>query len=191
MNPQPITITTPALLDAACNAVALAMRDSLTWLDNAYGRAVKRERMQDGQRVIYPAIYAGGGEYLRLFPDEHLGNFCWMDVQDGYSVDWIARKYWRVRATAGLIVWFDLRSVYPSTYDSNTEENVKSAVLGALRSALSPALRFTVSRAWDRSENIFRGYSLSEVDNQFMMRPYGCFRLDGELVYETACTDGD
>lgn len=191
MNPQPITISTPALLDAACNAVATSLGDSLVWLDNAFGRAVKREKQMDGQRVLYPAIYAGSGEYLRLFPDEHLGNFCWMDIQDGYTMDWIARNYWRVRATAGLVVWFDLRRVYPTTYDSNSEENVKAAVLTALHTALPPALRFTVSRAWDRSENIFRGYSLSEVDNQFMMRPYGCFRLEGELRYETSCADGD
>jgi hypothetical protein len=187
MNPAPITISSPALLDAACKAVGDALETRLSWLTNAYGRAEKKERTRDGQRIQYPAVYCGGNEYLMLFPDGHLSNFCFFDVTDGYTAEWTPRRYWQVKATVGLIFWFDMRTVYASNHESKTAENVKDAVLTALGATLGPAVRFTVNRILDRSENIFRGYSISEIDNQFMMRPYGCFRLEGELVYQYHC----
>jgi hypothetical protein len=187
MNPTPITISGPALLDKAAKAVADILDANLTWLTTAYPKADKRERMKDTQRILYPAVYCGNGEYLSMFPDDALGNFSFLDVQDGYTAEWTPRRIWQVRANAGLVVWFDMRSVYPTTYEQKTPENVKDAVMTALQKKLTPGLRFIINRVWDRTENIYRGYTLSEIDNQFAMRPYGCFRLDGELTYEYHC----
>jgi hypothetical protein len=187
MNPTPITISSPQLLDAACKQIGDVLKANLSWLTSAYGLSEKRERLKDNVRTLYPAIYCGGGEHLKMLPDEHLGNFCYFDVQDGYQVESIPRKYWRLEATVGLVFWFDLRKVYPTTFDANTDENVKAAVLTALQKTMAPTFRFTVTRVYDRSENIYRGYTLSEIDNQFLMRPYGGFRLEGTLVYENAC----
>jgi hypothetical protein len=187
MNPTPITITGPALIDQAVEGVNTVLKANLSWLTGAYGKAEKRERTKDSQRVQYPAVYCGNNEYLGMFPDDKLGCFSFFDIADGYTIEWQPRRYWKATANAGLVVWVDMRRVYPTTHQVKTLENVKQDVLTALQSALSPALRFTVNRAFDRTENIYRGYTISEIDNQFAMRPYGCFRLEGVLNYEFSC----
>ena len=45
----------------------------------------------------------------------------------------------------------------------------------------------TLSRIYERAENVFQGYSLDEVDNQYLMSPYAGFRITGEMVIDEEC----
>ena len=40
----------------------------------------------------------------------------------------------------------------------------------------------SINRIYHLAENIYREFTLSEIDNQFLMHPYAGFRLEGELV---------
>jgi hypothetical protein len=40
---------------------------------------------------------------------------------------------------------------------------------------------------YERAENVFEGYSLDEVDNQFLMQPFAGLRITGELIVDEEC----
>lgn len=47
--------------------------------------------------------------------------------------------------------------------------------------------RLTVTQIEEKAENIYKGYSLDEVDNQFLMHPFGGLRFDGKLTINESC----
>ena len=50
-------------------------------------------------------------------------------------------------------------------------------------------MRMDITKMYDQAENIFREYSLKEIDTQYLMQPYGGVRFDLELIYREECYD--
>lgn len=172
----------PKGLDAAILDVNQSLLQGLNWLDRAYGKADKLEEERDGRRVRFPGIYAGGGlktQYVRMFPDRTLGNFCWVDVDDGYEADWIPGQQSYLTARASWVFWYNIEDVFGVNSDNYTNRNVIDAVMIALRFAKG----LEVTNIYERGENIYKGYDINEVKNQFLMRPYQGFRIETELRY--------
>lgn len=47
--------------------------------------------------------------------------------------------------------------------------------------------RIELAKIYEQAENIFKGYSLREIDTQYLMQPYGGIRIDGFLMYREEC----
>jgi hypothetical protein len=187
MNPTPITITSPVLADVALAQLQVILEANLSWLTTAYGKIEKRVFQDPESRpVVFPAIFCGEKEYLNLLPDEHLGNYSYVEVLDSQEVVWRPRQTPDFKADIALVFWFDFRTVYPSDHNTRTVEHVKADVLDALNVSM-PGLRITVNSISERAENIYRGFSASEIQHQFLMRPYGGFRVDANIFYKSAC----
>ena len=188
------TITTPAkadpqLLDLALDELAAKLASGVSWIDQAFGKAERLAAKDERGAVVYePVIYTAARaekDYYSLFPNDQLGNFSWFDVQAAQTFRKPQGHYYRdIETTAGLVVWLDFRTAWPTDYTKRTVENAKADVLEALltgsiaNSSIEP-LRFT-----ERAEEVFRGYNHREADIQFRMRPYACFRLDINIIYK-------
>ena len=88
-------------------------------------------------------------------------------------------------------MWFDLRKIYDTDTNRNTEA-LKADILRVLAGRTGWRLdegRVTIARIYERAENIYRGYTLSEIDNQFLMHPYGGMRFEGVLEFAEVCYD--
>lgn len=190
-NPTIAAVTSPTLLDLAINQVNASLSGGLSWLTTAYGKAERRERLRDTARVLYPAIYTGSGEeYLSMLPDEHLGRYTWWDIEDPQPMDWQKNQLIFHRVRFGLVLWGDIRSIYPADHEARTTEHIKAEVLSLLNRSAWPNVSLRVEEIWERSENVYRGYTVSEVENQFEMRPYFALRFAGEMKYHAQCTPG-
>jgi hypothetical protein len=42
---------------------------------------------------------------------------------------------------------------------------------------------------YQTAENVFDGYTLDEVDNQYLMAPFAGFRLTGEMIIDEECDE--
>lgn len=182
------------MLDKVIGRIQAGLVAGVPWLDVAFGRAQRLTKMQQGKRIITPNVFCGGwnghgeNDYIEVSPDSKIGNFSFFAVEDPQT---ISAGPWARTITVpfGLVVWFDLRRVYGEASNRNIER-LKADVLAVLEGKNGwhlDAGRVTIARCFEQVENIYRGYSLSEIDNQFLMHPYGGFRFEGTLMFDEYC----
>lgn len=185
-NKAPI-IANPQLIDRVIGDIQKGLVDNIGWLDRAFGRAERLVKIIGGKKHFTPNVYAGDNEYIPVAPDSKIGNFSFFWIDDPQSVVWIPNQQGDIKAPFALIFWFDLRRVY-NTADNRNKEALKAEILRILNGGFwLKNGRITVNRIYDLAENIYRGFSLDEVDNQFLMHPFGGFRFEGILEIEEPC----
>lgn len=189
-------IQNPIMLDRVIGNIQNGLVDNIPWLDAAFGRSQRLTKMMNGKRIITPNVYCGGwrghgpDDYIEVSPDSKIGNFSFFEIEDPQTIDatpWIRQ----ITAPFGLIVWFDLKRVY-NQYDNRNTEYLKAQILRVLNGRGGwhlPDGRMVINRIYERAENIYRGYTLSEIDNQFLMHPFAGFRFDGILEFDELCTE--
>lgn len=182
------------MLDLHLGEIQKGLVENVAWLDAAFGRAQRLTKEMNGKRIVTPNVYCGGwnghgeNDYIEVSPDSKIGNFSFFEIDDPQTIDagpW-ARE---VKAPFGLIVWFDLTRVYKTADNRNTEK-IKAEILRVLGGRAGWHLsegRITINRIYERAENIYKGYTLSEIDNQFLMHPFGGIRFDGVLEFAEYC----
>ena len=176
----------PYLFDKVIQGLQDALGD-LTWLNHIFGRSERLVKMKDGMRNYTPNVYYGRDEYLVLLPDNKaLGNYCFFVMEEPQTVSVPFNASNRVRAPFSLIVWVDMRTV-GATYDDRNTEQLKEQLLKTLRRAWIRHGAITLERVYERAENVFEGYSLQEVDNQYLMSPFAGFRITGEMQIDEEC----
>ncbi len=194
MNINAPVIPNAVMLDEIIGEIQQGLVDNLSWLDAAFGRSQRLTKMVAGKKIIVPNVYCGGwnghgeNDYIEVSPDSRIGNFSFFEIDDPQTINagpW-ARE---IKAPFGLIFWFDLTRVYKQASNRNTEK-LKADILHILNGRYGWHLtsgRIAINKIYERAENIYRGYSLSEIDNQFLMHPFAGFRFDGLLEYEELC----
>lgn len=185
------------MLDKVIGEIQAGLVDNLSWLDVAFGRSQRLTKKMNGKTIITPNVFCGGwnghgeNDYIEVSPDSHIGNFSFIEIEEPQTID--AGPWERTITTPfSLIVWFDLTRVYNEASNRNTEK-LKGQILHLLNGRMGwhlPSGRVTVNRIYERAENIYRGYTLSEIDNQFLMHPFGGFRFEGTLVFDEDCYTG-
>ena len=187
-------IPNAVMLDRVIGEIQQGLVDNISWLNAAFGRSQRLTKMMNGKKIVTPNVYCGGwnghgeNDYIETSPDSKIGNFAFFEIEDPQTIDagpW-ARQ---IKAPFGLIVWFDLTRVYNTATNRNTEK-LKAQILRVLNGRAGWHLtggRIIINRIYERPENIYRGYTLSEIDNQFLMHPYAGFRFDGILEYDELC----
>ena len=189
-------IDNPVMLDEIISEIQNGLVTNVSWLDVAFGRAQRLSKNIHGKRVITPNVYCGGwnghgpNDYIEVSPDSKIGNFSFFEIDDPQTIDagpW-ARE---IKAPFGLVVWFDLTRVYNAADNRNTEK-LKAEILRVLNGRAGWHLsngRIAINKIYERAENIYRGYTLSEIDNQFLMHPFAGFRFDGLLEFAELCVE--
>lgn len=189
-------IKNPVMLDRVIGEIQNGLVENLPWLDAAFGRCQRLTKEMNGKRIVTPNVFCGGwrghgqNDYIEVSPDAKIGNFSFFEIEDPETIEagpWIRR----ITAPFSLIVWFDLTRVYDEASNRNTEY-IKAQILRVLNGRDGWHLtdgRIVVNRIYERSENIYRGYTLSEIDNQFLMHPFGGFRFEGILEFNELCVN--
>lgn len=188
-------IQNPVMLDRVIASIQQGLVDGLPWLDVAFGRCQRiRKKSVDGREFYTPDVYCGGwnghgeNDYIEVSPDSGIGNFSFFVVEDPQE---FTRGPWArtIRTPYALVFWFDLRKVYGTETNRNTEF-LKAQILHLINGRGGwhlPEGRIIFNRCYERAENIYRGFSLSEIDNQFLMHPFAGFRFEGILEYDELC----
>lgn len=163
---------------------------SLTWMQHIFGRAERLTKMGvNGQRLAFPAVYLKNGEYIPLVPDNtELGNYSFFVLDDPQMVTVPMGTMNRVKAPFSLIVWVDTRTIESGqASDTRNTEYIKEQLLKAVRRAWLRHGSVTVERIYQQADNVFQGFTLDEVDNQYLMAPFAGFRLTGEMIIDEEC----
>lgn len=187
-------ISNPVLVDRVLWNIQNGLMDNVDWLDVAFGRAQRIVKMINGKRYYTPNVYVGSddyrgeNDYLDVSPDANIGNFSFFWIDDPQDVEWIPKAQSGMKYPFSLIVWFDLRKVYPGQLDNRNTEALKNEILTVLNGGFwLKEGTITVNKIYELAENVYRGFTLDEVDNQFLMHPFGGFRFDGVLSVVQPC----
>lgn len=187
-------INNPVMLDKVIGQIQQGLVENISWLDVAFGRAQRLTKNVEGRSIITPNVYCGGwnghgeNDYIEVSPDAKIGNFAFFEVDDPQTIEvstWIRQ----ITTPFALIVWFDLTRVYGVPDNRNTEY-LKAQILKVLNGRGGWHLgdgRIVLNQIYERAENIYRGYTLSEIDNQFLMHPFAGFRFEGTLQFDELC----
>lgn len=197
-----ITKTNPVLLDRTIDEIRLHLTNHFEWLNYAFGKAYTMTEYRRGEgKFIYPAFYNGNGEYKSLLPNDNYGNFSWFDIYDPQNVEYQNPFLPSLIFQGAIIFWINLQSI--PGYDNNNliyTEEIKNDIL---RLMTAPGFisdgNFTITKIYERFENIYKGYSIEKVynsikesnlqamDKQFLLYPYAGMRFEFTAYIKEKC----
>ena len=182
-------ITTPYLFDKVIRELQQALKDGLPWLENSFGRVERRVTEVNERRLYVPAIYQQDGMYGIMLPDDRLGCYSFFVMHDPQEVLNRMQTEVRIKSPFSLIVWVDMRRVEKKMRmpDERNTEYIKEQVLSVIETASKRKGHISINRIYERAENVFDGFSLDEVNNQFLMSPFAGFRFYGEMIVTNDC----
>ena len=193
-NPVQQTIIDPQLEDKVIAQINTELISRLSWLDAAYGKAYRLvERAPNGSNLFKPAVYVGGSlnrEYFDMMPDEHKGNFVFWDVADDAAPQqWSTWNYNDSVVSFGLVFWGNIEKIYPTDHKLRTIQHIKQEFIDILQGINIVGGTFTITGYSERAENIYPGYTTTEIANQYLMRPYVGLRFSGTFKIRIDCAD--
>lgn len=183
--PIPPQITNPTLEAEAVQKLQNLFTANLIWLENCY--ALVRtgfEAHQEEKKYKYPQIYAGlsnkKAEYYDLRPNDQLKSYCFFEVEAPYEYN---QEDQTAKYSLAAIFWYNLAKIDGRNYDYSSE--LIAHVLKVIRGSeyLTKVIDIKVEK---RPEEVFSKYSLNPLtDNQFLMYPYGAFKISF-IFYDNA-----
>lgn len=176
----------PVLIDRVLASLQDTLVLKISWLNFAFGRAQRLVTKKGNVDFYYPGVFTGEKEYRNVLPGEYAGNYSFFVVSDPQKVDYVQHQRNNITAKFSLIFWYNLSKIYPGTSERKTEET-KAEILKVVTEAILPAGRITVESIYEQAENIYKGYSLKEIDNQHLMHPFAGIRIDGEILVKESC----
>ena len=193
----------PVLLDKIIQDIQTKLKEKLTWLDYAFGRAYKLVQHQDnGVKFIYPAAYIGNSDYISLLPDDNYGNFCWFDIYDSQKVINVVQSTPQFTISGAIIFWFNLDSIF-SDNDAMYTEEIKDEIIRVLSTPgiVKQTGKLAINEIYERFENIYSGYSIEKIynsyqysgqdiqslDKMFFMHPYSGLRFEFTITTRELC----
>lgn len=193
----------PVLLDKILQDMQKVLLEKLPWLNYAFGKGYKlAEHRTDGNKFIYPAAYNGNAEYISLLPNDNFGNFSWFDIYDPQDIVPVMQALPQYTFSGALIFWFDLTTIYDDSDFIYTEE-VKNEITQVLTTPglISTIGRLEITKIYERFENIYKGYSIEkiynnyaykgegiqDIDKQFFMFPYAGLRIEFNITTRELC----
>lgn len=196
-NENQLVTSTPRLIDEALQPFNVVLKANVSWLSNCYGMAHTRYKdaaqgsnsATNRRKHAFPAVPGEKTEYINLFPDEHLKSFSFFVLENGmmdveYTSDTNSPK---IEATLGMVVWYDLRDIYGAQWATNSVQNVVRDLMQVLRTLHVVGLYHSWYKVAFDKNRVYSGFSVGDIDEVAFMRPKGCFKLIGDIIYKETC----
>lgn len=178
----------PKLFDKVFSQMQDNLSEGLSWLDNCFPKAERLVKIINGKRIYTPNYYLGNNEYELILPDSGLGNFSFFTLDEPQNTEYKVWGRTTLKAPFSLIVWVDMRRMNDG--DERNTDAVKQEILQVLNGDFRILEgHYQINRIYEKAENVFDGFTLDEVDNQFLMHPFCGWRFTGEAIIKTDCVE--
>lgn len=205
-NIGPVPQYSVSLVDVHIETIMKSLVKNLYWLDVAYGRAQRITRTVGSKTYKAPAVYYGYGysandkgeiekvhenyenEYLEMLPDSGIGNFSFFYMLEPQVLHMEFMRQGYIQAPFALIFWLDFTKIYGAPWMRNTEA-IKAQIIKCLnrKTTFSSNCSLELTKVYETAEQIYKEFTIDEVDNQFLMHPFFGFRFEGILKFEEPC----
>lgn len=181
--------TRPYLFDKVIHELQQALKNGLPWLDHSFGRCERLVKTVDGKRIYTPNVYKGNEQYEQILPDDRHGCYSFFVLHEPQEVLNRMQMEVRIKTPFSLVMWVDMRKVEQKMRmpDERNTDYIKEQVLSVIATSFLKKGSVSVARIYEKAENVFDGFSLDEVDNQYLMSPFAGFRFYGEMIVTNDC----
>lgn len=169
------------------------LKASLSWLDKAFGQSQTVIKPVNGVNYKVPCVYVGStrknfaDDYIEVSPDAKIGNFSFITLHEPNEVGWNDNVQGYVTTPFSITFWFDLRKIF-GTSDNRNIDGLKAEILRELNGGFMIRNgKLRINRIYETAQGVYKGYTLDETRNQYMMHPYGALRFEGELKVLEPC----
>lgn len=169
------------MIDDTVKRICDTLADKIDWLDYSFGRSFE---LINGDGSHYPAVHLSGNEYESVLPNDGLGNFSFFEVEDPHS---LVDNSMKVKFNGNLIFWFNLNSIYGTIGNSLNIDALRKQIIEALSNRFHMHATIKINGIYEKAENIFKGYSLKQIDTQYLMLPFYGFRFSLTITERTIC----
>jgi hypothetical protein len=156
------------------------------------------EKRVNADGIIYPAVYQSTSkDYLNMLPNDNWKpGYGFFDVSDPQEIlhdkEENGPQVWPTfQANLSIIVYVDVSRLYTTPGDYRyVKQVIKEQLLDILHRKLTTLQGFyTSKRMYEKEiEQIYKGYTVKEVDRQYLQIPYYGLRIEGEVIYQDTCT---
>lgn len=181
--------------DTAIERLRAAL-EGLPWLEKSLGRAYSLPRQNaDGDIQIIPKVFTGGPissnskkkAYEDMLPNDRLSAFSFIVGRDPASlVDEVEPFSQFLRFSRPTDVIFSLRY---DVIDKNTPYPFNDVLMEDITLIVQRVAGFQLTEfVTEDLQEVWLGFTLTEVESKYFHFPYGGIRLRGTLSYEVQCT---
>ena len=178
----PPLLVAPVLDQKAVQDIQSLLTTEATWIDKVFGiTRVGVTKTVAGTSFKYPQVWAGNtstnkAEYLDIRPDDSLSAYSFFEIDGEFEFG----SEDDVVFPISLIVWYNLPKLNgQKTYDYSRE--LAADILKILNTSVYAGKISKVTVDFI-TENIFSKYSLSQEETQYLMYPYGAFKISFNLL---------
>lgn len=181
----------PTFTDLAIEEINQYLASKLPWLNWVFGKAERLVRKNEKALIYYPGVFSGNNQtmkndYQNVLPLDEIGNFSFWHFEDPSMVQTFPGQIQKIELNSNLIFWFDLRTIFPNDPGRNLER-VKQDILQTLADGMFKKSRLTITEINETPDQVYKGFTISEINSQFAMHPYGCLKFKGKLIVKPFC----
>ena len=176
------------LLDGVAKEYAEKLNEAFNF-GQFYGRAERLVRLNaDGKKIYTPNYFdESNGNYTELIPDDSRFLYGFFYAGDPQEVEYTDNVAFTVTSPMSFIVWFNMAEL-GNGRGFRQRDYIKALFLDLFNGRLGiRSGRFIIKKVYELAENIWRGFSYDEIDNQFLMQPYCGYRFEGEMTATQNC----
>ena len=177
-------------LDAALIRVSKKLYDNISWLDRMYPKSELIEDERNKRAYNYPAYYHTTlKQYIDLFPDAKHTAYGFIRLNDPVEVVEPAQfgTHDLNRARIDLIFWFNMDKIYPVRKETRYVERLRTEIKEAMAKAKDVE---QINEYYFQNNRIFDGYTYSEVNRRYFMKPYAGLRINANIIFRNECPTG-
>lgn len=150
--------------------IAEVVKNQVWWLDTVF-TDVTLVTNEEGSK---PVAHLAHGEYVSVLPDDRYRAMAYFELDD--PITFTNDKNPRYKFNLSLIVWLDGRVI--SGRDMRTDDYIRESLVKALDNRLHKTTYIEIVRVYEKFSNIYSRYTLTELDTQFLMRPYYAIKIE-------------
>ena len=177
-------VLSPTGLEVPIQSIQLDLA-ALTFLEVSYGRA-RLQPIEQNSNKVEPMVYVKNRNYKTVLPNDNLNSLSFIIVTSPETIEELNHnsKSQTKEVDLAIIVWFNMEKLNKFE-DLEFFEDYKNQVEEKL--AFNSNVLSINSIIDEDAKEIFSPFSIDECEKELLMYPYGGFRFDITIGYESFC----
>jgi hypothetical protein len=168
-NPDTSSLTLKGI-DNVIQNIQQKVKASLSWIDQSFGLTDRIVEERNEKPYVFPAIFQEGMDPVSMMPSDEWSNFCFWTKEPEVKIEGGNHRMLLGTYTVNCIFYVDIKRTSSLNYKTAKTYMVND-ILNFFNTVQAGAQMELVSFIEDDITEVYKGFTLSEVDNRLKMYP--------------------